>query len=135
MRNDHLAMAGRIASICAVVWVLLCPTPAQQRNFDLVRLSEDAYAAIALPGGDAAANAGFVITDAWVCVFDSQLTPDAAKELIAEIRKLTHLPIRYLVNSHYHADHSHGNQAFARDVEVISSHAAWQAQLRPPLSR
>jgi glyoxylase-like metal-dependent hydrolase (beta-lactamase superfamily II) len=133
IKKDHLTIAVRVVSICVVAWTLLCRAPAQQRNFDLVKLSDDAYAAIALPGGDAAANAGFVITDSWVCVFDSHLTPDAAKELIAEIRKLTKLPIRYLINSHYHADHSHGNQAFAQDVELISSHATWQAQLNKDL--
>jgi len=126
---------GMMRTISVVAFAALFASSifAQQRNFDLVRLSDDAYAAIALPGGDAAANAGFVITDKWVCVFDSHLTAEAAKELIGEIRKLTQLPIRYLVNSHYHADHSHGNQAFPENVELISSHAAWQGQLNKDL--
>ena len=62
-----------------------------------------------------------------------RFTDQTAKELIAEIHKVTQLPIRYLVNSHYHADHSHGNQAFPEDVELISSHAAWQGQLNKDL--
>jgi cyclase len=125
--------AGCILSVFAILTIPAIAQTAMQRNFDLVRLSEDTYASIALPGGDGGGNAGFVITDKWVCVFDSHLTADAAKELIAEIRKATSLPIRYLVTSHYHADHSHGNQAFQEDIELISSHATWQDQLNKDL--
>ncbi len=52
-------------------------------------------------------------------VVDSHVTPTAARALIASIRLLTDKPVRYLVNTHYHFDHAHGNQAFPSDVEII----------------
>lgn len=53
-------------------------------------------------------NAGFVITDDGVVVFDALGTPALARALLAEIRRRTDQPIRYLIVSHYHADHVYG---------------------------
>jgi len=46
-------------------------------------------------------------------IFDTFFTPVAIEELIAEIQALTKLPIKYAVNSHYHLDHTGGNQVLA----------------------
>jgi len=52
---------------------------------------------------------------------DTFLTPVAAEELIKEIQARTTQPILYAVNSHYHLDHSGGNQVFAkRNIPIIS---------------
>jgi glyoxylase-like metal-dependent hydrolase (beta-lactamase superfamily II) len=47
-----------------------------------------------------------------VIVVDSGRTPSSAREAIAEIRKITSLPVRYLVNTHWHGDHQHGNATY-----------------------
>ena len=52
-------------------------------------------------------------------VVDSHVTPAAARALIDSIPAVTDKPVRYLVNSHYHFDHAHGNQAFPEGVEII----------------
>src|SRR5262249_8742363 len=66
-------------------------------------------------------NAGFVIGDGGVLVVDTFFTPAAAEELIAEIGKLTQQPIRYAINTHYHLDHTGGNQVFAaRNIPIIA---------------
>lgn len=57
-------------------------------------------------------NAGFVITDVGVVVFDSLGTPSLANKLLKEIRKITSLPINKVIVSHYHADHIYGLQVF-----------------------
>lgn len=53
-------------------------------------------------------NAGFVITDAGVVVFDTLGSPALAERLIALIRTRTEQPIRRVIISHYHADHFYG---------------------------
>jgi cyclase len=73
-------------------------------DFQLVKVADGVYAAIARPGGLASGNAGFVIGDGGVLVFDTFFTPAAIEELIAEIEKQTAQPIKYAVNSHYHLD-------------------------------
>lgn len=54
------------------------------------------------------ANAGFVIGDDGVIVFDALGSPALADRLIGEIRKRTPRPIKLVVISHYHADHFYG---------------------------
>lgn len=83
-----------------------------------VKISAHCYYVQGLPGAASAANqgymsnAGFVITPAGVVVFDALGTPPLAEALIQQIRKLTRVPIKYLILSHYHADHFYGLQAF-----------------------
>ncbi len=48
-------------------------------------------------------NAGVIITDEGVLIVDALATPVMAQRLIAEIRKVTDKPIKYVVLSHYHA--------------------------------
>ena len=96
-------------------------TPKADEDFQLVKVAEGVYAAIAKPGGLASGNAGFVIGDDGVLIFDTFFTPAAIEELIGEIQSLTKLPIKYAVNSHYHLDHTGGNQVLAeRGIPIIA---------------
>jgi cyclase len=90
--------------------------------FSLKPLGHTVFAAIDNPKGDAGANAGFVIGDDGVLVVDTFENPEAAKLMLAEIRKLTALPIKYVVNTHYHLDHVAGNGVFAKEGAVIIAH-------------
>ena len=64
-------------------------------------------------------NAGFVVTNDGVVVFDALGTPALGRAMVAAIRKVTRQPIRRVVVSHYHADHIYGLQEFkAVGVEI-----------------
>ena len=104
-------------------------TPKAEDDFQLVKVAEGVYAAIAKSGGLASGNAGFVVGDSGVLVVDTFLTPTAIEELIVEIQAQTKLPIRYAVNTHYHLDHTGGNQVLAGLGVPIIAHdnvALWQ---------
>ena len=90
--------------------------------FTLKQIGPGVYAAIDGPDHKAGSNAGFVIGDDGVLVVDSFFTLDAARALVAEIHRLTPKPIRYLVNTHYHADHTGGDQALRDAGAVIIAH-------------
>jgi len=95
--------------------------PKAEDDFQIVKVADGVYAAIARPGGLASGNAGFVIGNDAVLVFDTFFTPVAIEELIAEIQALTKAPIKFAVNSHYHLDHTGGNQVLvARGVPIIA---------------
>jgi glyoxylase-like metal-dependent hydrolase (beta-lactamase superfamily II) len=49
-----------------------------------------------------------------VLVFDTNTRPSCARAIIAEIRKITSKPVRFVVNSHWHPDHWSGNEVFAQ---------------------
>ena len=57
-------------------------------------------------------NAGFVVTDGGVVVFDALGTPALGYRLLQRIREVTDQPVERIVISHYHADHVYGLQAF-----------------------
>ena len=64
-------------------------------------------------------NAGFVVTDDGVVVFDSLGTPALGDALLRKIRSVTNRPVRYVVASHYHADHIYGLQAFRDQTDAV----------------
>jgi glyoxylase-like metal-dependent hydrolase (beta-lactamase superfamily II) len=84
--------------------------------FLLKPLDHGAWAAIDNPAAKAqqsGSNAGFVIGSESVLVVDTFENPQAAEKLLAAIRQKTSLPVRFVVNSHYHLDHVAGNGVFA----------------------
>lgn len=90
--------------------------------FTLKPLGHGVYAAIDDAKGDAGANAGFVIGDDGVLVVDTFENEKATRALLAEIRKLTPLPIKFVINTHYHLDHVAGNRIFQNAGAVVIAH-------------
>ena len=66
------------------------------------------------------ANAGFVIGDDGVIVIDT--APLAGKALLTAIRQRTKLPIRFVVNTHYHPDHVGDNGVFVEAGATVLAH-------------
>lgn len=64
-------------------------------------------------------NASVIVNADDVMVIDTNLSPGAAWALREELRALTPKPVRYVVNTHWHWDHAHGNQIYGPDVTVI----------------
>ncbi len=87
--------------------------------FVLQEVGRGVWAAIAEPHSVAGSNAGFVIGADGVLVVDSFEVPSAARALLAAIREKTSLPVRYLVNTHYHLDHVAGNGVFQEAGAVL----------------
>jgi glyoxylase-like metal-dependent hydrolase (beta-lactamase superfamily II) len=69
-------------------------------------------------------NAGFVVTPGGVVVIDALGSPQLARELMAEIRRLTGKPVTHVILTHYHADHIYGLQEFKRGGARIIAHRA-----------
>lgn len=66
-----------------------------------------------------ATTAGFVIGERSVLVIESMLNDDLASQLIGLVRQVTTKPIRFLVNTSYHGDHSYGNYVFPESTVII----------------
>jgi cyclase len=93
--------------------------PSQARlPFALKPVGRNMWAAIDAEG-HAGSNAGFIIGDNGVAVVDTFEHPEAASALLAEIRKKTNLPVKFVINTHYHLDHVAGNGVFAGAGAVI----------------
>jgi len=111
-----------ICLFLALGWVFCAHSPAKESS-ELTKLADNVYAQIVNPDGNAVSNSGIVILEHSVLVFDTHFTPEAGQALLTAIRSVTQKPVSYVVNSHAHADHTHGNQVFA-DAQLIGSTAA-----------
>lgn len=59
-------------------------------------------------------NTTVIIGEREVFVVDSCQLPSAAREDIAQIRKWTDKPVRYVLNTHWHTDHNGGNKEYVK---------------------
>jgi cyclase len=109
--------------IARAVLLLAMTIPArlsgQTPPFELKEIGPNVWAAVGGSNPATSANAGFVIGDTGVAVFDSFVSEEGAVQLLAEIRKRTPLPVKFVINSHYHADHVAGNRVFAQSGAVV----------------
>ena len=65
-------------------------------------------------------NAGIVIGDDGVLVIDPFHNQALGNLLLSEVVKLTNLPVKYVLNTHYHFDHTGGNKAIkAQEIPII----------------
>jgi glyoxylase-like metal-dependent hydrolase (beta-lactamase superfamily II) len=108
-----LLLLGIIGCSCA---------SAAPSDFLLQKIGDGVWAAIVNDEGKAGGNVGFVVGDDGVVVIDTFQDPEPAADLLAAIRKITNLPIRFVVNTHYHLDHVNGNDVFAAAGAVIIAH-------------
>ncbi len=102
--------------------------------FEFKPVADGVYAAIAAPRYKVNCNAAVIVTNDGVVVVDSHSKPSAALALYREIQSVTRLPIRKIINTHFHWDHTQGNQAYAeqfKDVEIISSQRTRENLLDP----
>jgi len=115
---------------CFSYAVLMAQSPDGALPFQLKLIGPNIWAAIDGAKGDAGANAGFVVGDDGVAVLDTFENEAAAKALMGQIHALTHLPIKFVVNTHYHLDHVAGNRVFAQHGAVIVGHHSVRAWIQ-----
>jgi len=138
-RTTRLPGAGRAAVLAAAVALVTSasaapvrPAPTVVTIADGIYLFKTApYAEVGLDG-----NAIAIVSTDGVLMFDSNGTPAAAAAVIAELRKLTPQPVRFVVNSHWHWDHWYGTEAYTRafpGVHVVAHEATRRMMMGPAL--
>lgn len=80
-------------------------------------------------------NAGFVVTEDQVVVFDALGSVPLGEAMIRAIGNITRLPIKLVVISHYHADHFYGLQAFKALGAEVWAHQNSKSYLSAPVAQ
>jgi glyoxylase-like metal-dependent hydrolase (beta-lactamase superfamily II) len=88
----------------------------QGKTYKFERIADGVYYA----SGGFGSNNVVIINDRDVMLVDTGTTPENARKFVADVRLITSKPIRYVVNTHWHYDHTDGNQIFGRDVQIIA---------------
>lgn len=92
------------------------------------KIGPDLYAYIS--DNDSSANSTFLVSDQGILVVDTGLNAGEGSKLLAEIRKISSAPVRWIVNTHYHPDHRGGNRVVGPDAVIISTQETRTAALR-----
>jgi cyclase len=107
-----------------------------------VQIADGIYQFITSPDGYVPnGNSVVIVNENDILVFDTFTRPSTARTVLAEIRKITDKPVRYVVNSHHHPDHWSGNEIYAQafpNLEIIATEESRQLMLNiakawPPL--
>jgi cyclase len=104
-----------------------------------IQAAEGVYLFTTAPYSDVGldGNSVVILSDDGVLVFDANGTPAAAAAVLAEIRKMTPKPVRYLVLSHWHWDHWYGAEVYRRafpGIQIISHEATRRLMTGPALA-
>ncbi len=98
--------------------------------FDIEKIADGIYAALARPQALINSNAVIFENAQDLLIVDTHSKASAVASLVAQIkREITPKPIRYIVNSHFHWDHTQGNPAYHRiapRADIVASEATRQ---------
>jgi len=112
MKNLEMTILGVLFALMA-----LNPGFSQQPSAAMTaeKLADNVYL---VKGG--VANTGFVIGEKEVAVIDAQMTADAARKMIDEIKKVTSKPLTKIILTHSDGDHVNGLAGFPQGLEIVS---------------
>jgi glyoxylase-like metal-dependent hydrolase (beta-lactamase superfamily II) len=99
----------------------------------LTKVADSVYSYVdvrnSTPQNSFGANAGIVIGRDGILVIDTLVSAKEAQRFIRDIRAISDKPIRYVVNTHYHLDHSFGNAEFAKLGAIVIAQANDRANM------
>jgi glyoxylase-like metal-dependent hydrolase (beta-lactamase superfamily II) len=118
---DSWFRRGWVAAIAATVSLCHVPTQLVAQNFDTVqvtstRLAENVHMLVGSGG-----NIGLMVGSDAVFVVDDQFAPLTPKILTA-IKAITPQPVRFVLNTHWHFDHTGGNENMGQGGALIFAH-------------
>lgn len=107
-----------VLALASVAW-MQAPAAPRGMAHRFQELAPGVYAALPTGTVNVVSNSLVVVNQDDVLIVDSHATPAAARVLVEDIKTLTPKPVKYVVDTHYHWDHAHGNQIFGPDVQLI----------------
>ena len=105
----------------ALCGLLACALPAAAQNFDQIQINTTQVRGSIYMLEGSGGNIGVSIGDDGTLIVDDQFAPLTGK-ITAAIAALTEHPVQFVVNSHWHYDHSDGNENFGRAGAIIVAH-------------
>src|SRR5512143_1655498 len=101
--------------VCLVVGV----AAAQERDFSKVQIKVTKVAGSVYMLEGAGGNIGVSVGEDGIVIVDDQFAPLAPK-IKEALKGITDKPIRFVLNTHFHGDHTGGNAAFSAEAPIIA---------------
>lgn len=121
-----IALVTSVFLICGMAFAHDPAAPQDKGPFTLKKLTDDTYALYGRGG-----NIGFAVTDEGVVVIDDQFA-DLAPGIAEQIKSVTAKPIRFLINTHHHGDHTGGNGFFIKMTTIVAHDNVRKHMLEAP---
>ena len=107
-------------------------------RFEMRKITDGVHVAVAAPAYKVNCNTAIIESDDGVMVVDTHSKPSAARVIVQEVRALTARPVRYVVNTHFHWDHWHGNEVYPAaypNAEIVTNQITREAMAKKGLKR
>ena len=107
-------------------------------RFDVTKVADGVYAAVAAPAYKVNCNTAIIESDDGVVIVDTHSKPSAARVIVDRIRAITPKPVRYVINTHFHWDHWHGNEVYPKaypGAEIVTNQITREAMRQKGLKR
>ena len=107
-------------------------------KFEFQKVADGVYAAVAEPAYKVNSNTAIIESDDGLMVVDTHSKPSAARVIVDRLREMTSRPVRYVVNTHFHWDHWHGNEVYPAaypGAEIVTNQLTREAMVRKGLKR
>jgi cyclase len=109
----------KIAAVSALIMFLYCITSAQDQDFSKVEMKVTKVAGNVYMLEGSGGNIGASVGEDGIVIVDDQFAPLADK-IKAALKGVTDKPVRFVINTHYHFDHTGGNAIFQKDAPIIA---------------
>jgi len=107
-------------------------------RFEFQKVADGVHVAVAAPAYKVNCNTAIIESDDGVIIVDSHSKPSAARVIIERLREMTRKPVRYVINTHFHWDHWHGNEAYPAaypGAEIVTNQITREAMRTKGLKR
>ena len=115
MSRTHLARLFAAALLLTGCWIAFTQTQAPPPKLTTSKVKEDLYMIV---GGGG--NVAVYVTSEGVILVDDKYDQNH-DDIVAQVKTVTDRPVKYILSTHYHADHSGGNAKFLPTAEIIST--------------
>jgi cyclase len=89
------------------------------KGYKFEKIADGVYYATSTGSMVTGSNNPVIVGDREVMVVDTGTSPAAARAMIEDLKTITDKPVKYVVNTHFHYDHTDGNQVYAGKAEII----------------
>ena len=117
MTRTRLALV--LAGLAGSVLVFHAQAPAPQAAYKFTEIVPGVYSAIGTGTMNVGSNSAVIVNRDDVMIVDSHISPESGRAMLQELKAITDKPVRFLVNTHFHYDHTNGNQAFPPGVDIV----------------
>ena len=108
-----------VFAVGALGIVVRSQTSPPDAAYRFTQIQPGVYSALGTGRLNVGSNSAVIVNQDDVVIVDSHITPEAARAMLRELKAITDKPVTTLINTHFHYDHTNGNQVFPATVDII----------------